>query len=67
MSNKVKGIIGAVLALLCAMFAWYSAYSDNDPVTKPDTDEVVESARGVYDAVTVEGDAAVTVDEIVVE
>ena len=66
MSKKTKAIIAAVLALLVAGFGAYSAYSDKDPNTKPDTKAVVESARSVYEAVTLdgeEGDAVSTVVE----
>lgn len=62
MSKKTKGIISAILALLVAAFAWYSAYSDGDPETKPDNNSVIGASKDTYDAFQVDddGDAATT-------
>jgi hypothetical protein len=51
MSTRVKGIVGAVLALIVAVFGWYVAYSDGDASTTPDTQAVISAGGDVINAV----------------
>ena len=54
MSKKQKAIIVAALALVGALFGWYVAYSDGDPTTKPETEEVVQDVENLTDAIRME-------------
>jgi len=60
MSTKVKGIIGAVLALLIAAFSWYVAYSDGDESTTPNTQAVISAASNVVSAATADSGTSET-------
>lgn len=63
MSTKVKGIIGAVLALLVAAFSWYVAYSDGDESTTPNTQAVISAASNVVSAATADSGTTETATE----
>lgn len=60
MTLKTKAIIGAALTLAVAIWGWYTAYSDNDPATQPNTTSVIVAGNDLVNAIKTDEKATTT-------